>query len=436
MAQSRTAIVILGASGDLAKRKLIPALETLYSQNKIDDSNVIIGSGRTEFSDEDFRGHFDVCEGFARLLHYHTGLEGMKEYIQAKGEFDKIVFFFSLPPRVYASTAKELVDQGFGEESSIIIEKPFGHDYETSVELNKEITQYFNEHQIYRIDHYLGKETVQNMMVFRFANSIFEPIWNSRYIESIQISAFETIGTEGRAQYFDNAGIIRDMAQNHLMQLLCLVTMEPPITLAADDVRLAKTNVLRTLTIEECHRWQYEGYRNEEGVAPESETETYAELRMRVNNYRWNRVPIFMRTGKYMPRKGTEIGIQFRKLPRLLFNDVGDLAANKIVIRIQPNEGIFIDLQNKVPGTDQTLQQTHMKYTYRDTFEHEIPEAYQRLLLDVLRGDQTLFVSGQETEMSWKLFSGFLDTGEVSIYRRGKVPQSRFAVNWIDFDDY
>ncbi|MCB0323609.1 MAG: glucose-6-phosphate dehydrogenase, partial [Bdellovibrionales bacterium] len=379
---------------------------------------------------------FDVSEGFRSILYYHQGLEGMREYLNKKGEFDRIVFFFSLPPKVYASTAKELVDEGFGAESSIIIEKPFGHDYESAVALNKEITQYFSEHQIYRIDHYLGKETVQNILVFRFANSLFEPIWNSRYIESIQISAFETIGTEGRAQYFDSSGIIRDMAQNHLMQLLCLVTMEPPITLAADDIRSAKVNVLRTLTIEDCHRWQYEGYRNEEGVAPDSETETYAELKMRINNYRWNRVPIYLRTGKYMPRKGTEIGIQFRTLPQLLFNEAGALPANNIIIRIQPNEGIFVDMLNKVPGTDQTLQQTSMKYTYRDAFDEEIPEAYQRLLLDVLRGDQTLFVSGEETEESWKLFNGFLDQGEVSIYRRGKVPTSRFAVNWIDFEEY
>lgn len=435
MSQSRIAIVILGASGDLAKRKLLPALNVLFQQGRLDGSSIVVGTGRSAFTDAEFRARFELSDDFREILFYHTGLDGIKDFIQTKGDFSRVIFFFSLPPQVYAKTAKEVMEAGFGKEASIIIEKPFGHDYPSAQELDREIHQSFDEEQIYRIDHYLGKETVQNILVFRFANTVIEPIWNYRHIDSIQITAFETLGTEGRAAYFDNSGIIRDMVQNHLMQLLCLMTMEPPVALSAEHIRAAKVNVLHSLKVEEVHRWQYEGYQNEEGVKPESETETYAELKFRIDNFRWNGVPIYMRTGKFMPVKTTEIAIQFRKLPPLLFNEDGGLSANRIVFRIQPNEGVFMQLMNKVPGTDRMLEDTLMKYTYREAFDEEIPEAYQRLLLDVLRGDQTLFVGSEESETSWEKFDGFLDKGEISLYRRGKVPSSRFNVDWIECID-
>ncbi len=435
MDTKNTAIVILGASGDLAQRKLLPALKILYGKGIIDDTNTIIGSGRTAFTHEEFRKKFGLEGAFSKNLHYHSNIPGLKAFIKEKGSFERIIFFFSLPPSVYASTARALIDEGFGQESSIIIEKPFGYDYESARVLNAELHKYFDENRLYRIDHYLGKEAVQNILVFRFANAIFEPLWSSRYIESIQINAFETLGLEGRAAYFDNSGIMRDMMQNHLMQLLCLMTMEAPISLGADDIRSQKTDVLRTMKIEACHRYQYEGYTLEKGVKDDSNTDTYSEIKFSINNFRWTGTPIYMRTGKAVNRQGTEIGIRFRAVPKLLFNEGGDIPHNQIIFKIQPNESIFLNVSGKVPGADDKIESTRLKFFYREAFKEQIPEAYQKLLTDVLRGDQTLFVSAEETETSWKLFQPFLDNGEVNLYRKGKVPRSFFDVDWINFED-
>jgi glucose-6-phosphate 1-dehydrogenase len=346
------------------------------------------------------------------------------------------VFFLSLPPVAYGPTIRELIDEGFEKEISVIIEKPFGYDYASSKALDNELNTYLKESQIYRIDHYLAKEAVQNIMVFRFANSLFNPVWNSSCVESIQISALEKEGIVERGTYFDGAGIIRDMIQNHLLQLLSILTMEPPVSLKADDIKAQKVSVLRTFRIEECYRYQYDGYLKEKDIQSNSKTETFAEMRLSINNFRWTGVPVFIRTGKAAHRRGTEIGIRFKKIPNILFNEEGNLTPNQIIFKIQPAEGIILDIHSKIPGTDDQITQTNMNFCYRDSFNTNIPEAYQRLLFDVLRGDHTLFVSSAETETAWKLVDGILDKGSVDVYDPGYLPQSKLGVNWIDFDKY
>ncbi len=436
MAVSHSAIVILGASGDLAKRKLIPALATLFEQGEIDHTNVIIGSGRSEYTDAAFRARFDIPGDFASLLFYYAGVTGLKKFIESKGRFDQIVVFMALPPSVYSLRAKELADEGFRDETRLIIEKPFGYDYASARQLNDQLHEVYDEKQIFRIDHYLAKEAVQNILVFRFANTLFDPIWNSRQIESIQLSAFETIGVEDRGEYFDTAGTIRDMAQNHLMQLLCLMTMEAPVSLEAEEIRAQKINVLKTISIDSVYRFQYEGYRKERGVRPDSTTETFAEIKLYINNFRWTGMPVYIRVGKELNRKGTEIGIQLKPLPKLLFNQDGRVQANRVIFKIQPAEGIILDLSSKTPGSENRLAQTTMKFCYETEFDVEIPEAYQTLLLDALRGNKTLFVSAQETEMSWQKYADFLDKGEIDFYKPGAPPKTKLDVNWIDFERY
>ena len=436
MAVQKSAIVILGASGDLARRKLIPALARIYEKGDIDEGSVIIGSGRSEFSDEEFRSRFDVGDSFGRLLRYHSGIKGLKSYIDSLGSFAKIIFFMALPPKVYARTAEELSSEGFREETTLIVEKPFGYDYKSARELNDNLTKHFDESQIFRIDHYLAKEAVQNILVFRFANSIFYPTWNSGYIESIQINGFESIGVENRGDYFDGAGMIRDMVQNHLIQLLCLIAMESPVSLDAEEVRAQKLNVLKCMQVEETYRSQYKGYLDEAGVAENSITETYTEMKLCINNFRWTGTPVYIRAGKALHRKGTEIGIKFRPLPRLLFNNQGSVPANIIIFQIQPSEGIVVDLSSKIPGIEGKITRTNMKFCYSDSFSEEIPEAYQKLLLDALRGNRTLFVSAEETELSWKMVEPFLDNGELQMYDKGIIPKSKLDLDWIEFDRF
>jgi glucose-6-phosphate 1-dehydrogenase len=371
------------------------------------------------------------------MLYYHQGLPGLKAFIREKGSFDRVVFFMALPPSAYGTRAEELVGEGFGTDTALIIEKPFGYDYDSAVALNAALGRHFEERQIFRIDHYLAKEAVQNILVFRFANPLFAPVWNTRHIDSIQINAFEDIGVEDRGAYFDRSGIIRDMVQNHLTQLLCLLTMEAPVSLDAADIRAQKLNVLKALEVSETCRGQYRGYENEKGVASGSTTETYAELRMEIRTFRWAGTPIHVRTGKGLSRKGTEIGIRFRRLPRILFNSDDTVPPNQIIFKIQPSEGIIVDLASKVPGGGGLhLTGTNMIFCYRDSFTGEVPEAYQRLLLDALRGDQTLFVSTEETELSWRKFGPFLDRGELRSYDRGTTPAPCLYHHWIDFDKY
>lgn len=436
MGVQKTAIVILGASGDLAQRKLVPALDILFKQGKLDSTSIVVGSGRSVFTHETFRDRFSISTSFAQQLYYHQSTKGLKQFIASLGSFQRVVFFFSLPPNVYASTAQEIVNEGFGSDASIIIEKPFGYDYASAAKLNKELGCCFSENQIYRIDHYLAKEAVQNIMVFRFANALFYPVWNSRNIASIQISATEPDTIFERGPYFDHAGIIRDMVQNHLLQLLCLITMEAPLSLAPEDIRVQKIHVLRTLKVEQCYRYQYRDYRNERGVDSQSTTETFAEMKLTINNFRWIGVPVYIRTGKALHRRGIDIGIQFKTIPRLLFNEKGTLPPNNIVFKIQPAEGIILDIQSKIPGTDDSITRSTMNFCYRDSFVGAIPEAYQRLLYDVLRQDHTLFVSALESEAAWKVIEPSLDRGPVEEYTPGTMPASRLDVDWIDFDSY
>jgi glucose-6-phosphate 1-dehydrogenase len=436
MSIERCAIVILGASGDLARRKLMPALNDLFLKGKICESCIVVGAGRTPFTNESFRSRFELSPQFSKRVFYHHFIDGLKNFIFSKGDFTRVVIFLSQPPASYGSTAGALACEGFSQETSIVIEKPFGNDLDSAIALNHELASCFSEQQIFRIDHYLAKEAVQNIMVFRFANLLFSPVWNSNYISEIQINATEDQGIFERGSYFDSAGIIRDMVQNHILQLLCLVTMEPPVSLAPDDVKARKIDILRSIKIEELHRFQYEGYRREKDVNSESTTETFAELRLCIDNFRWSGMPVFIRTGKAVNRRGTEIGIRFKKLPELLFNENGSLDNNQLIFKIQPAEGIIIDMHSKVPDTENEVKKTFLNFCYRDTFEKKSPEAYQRLLYDVLRGDHTLFVSAAETESAWSLFKGFLDRKDLEFYKQGNLPKSKLDVEWIDFNRY
>ena len=435
-ADEKSAIIILGASGDLARRKLIPALSMLRKQNLITADSVIVGEGRSEFTHDEFRDRFEVCCEFREQLFYHQGIAGLKEYIGNMGEFSRIIIFLALPPTSYASTVEKLYKEGFGNEVNIVVEKPFGRDYQSAHELNESIHRYYSEDQIFRSDHYLAKEAVQNILIFRFANSIFEASWNSNYIESIQINAFEEIGVEERGGYFDQSGSIRDMVQNHLLQMLCLTTMDPPVSLDSEDIRNQKINILKAIEIEEVSRGRYDGYQNEKGVSPDSTTETWAELKLHINNHRWAGTPIYIRTGKALNRKGTEIGLRFKKRPHALYNAPDGTAPNEIIFKVQPSEGIILQLTGKNPGMDLQLARTDMAFCYNDSFEEDIPEAYQKLLLDALRGDHTLFVSAEETELAWKKLNGLPQSGELITYKKGSVPESVFGDIWINFENY
>ncbi|MCL2690132.1 MAG: glucose-6-phosphate dehydrogenase (NADP(+)) [Chitinispirillia bacterium] len=429
------AIVILGASGDLTRRKLMPALNTLFGQGHIGKSCVIVGSGRTFFTDDGFRNRFEADRDFGDLLFYHQHTPGLRNFIMSKGNFSRIIVFLSQPPSAYQSSIKELAADGFGKETMIALEKPFGYDYDSACKLNETLLKCFDEKQIYRIDHYLGKEVVQDILVFRFANSLFYPLWNSRYIESIQINAIESEGVGERGRYFDGAGIIRDMVQNHLLQLLCLLTMEAPVTLGADDIREQKISVLRSMEIINCNRFQYKGYRSEKDISPDSLTETYAELSLRINNFRWQSTPIYIRTGKALHRKGTEIGVRFKSVPQVLYNRSGDLNENTIIFKIQPQEGIILDLSTKIP-VNSTITSAHMNLCYREAFSVPSPEAYQKLIQEILNCDRTLFVSALETETAWQLINGFSDKGAPGFYPKGFMPTGDSNIKWIDFDSY
>ncbi|HUI92386.1 MAG TPA: glucose-6-phosphate dehydrogenase [Chitinivibrionales bacterium] len=425
------AIVILGASGNLAQKKLMPALHRLYQRSELADCSIIVGAGRTPFTDEQFRRRFTITDDFGGKLFYHQGLQGLREYLAGKGSFSRVIFFFALPPDTYAPTAAELRREGFCGNTSIIIEKPFGSDVASARLLNRELSACYTERQIFRNDHYLAKEAVQNILVFRFANSLFEPVWNGRHVESIQISACEQATAADRAQYFDKAGIIRDMAQNHLMQLLCLLTMDAPASLGAEDIRRKKISILKSLSVSECRRCQYDGYRSEKGIAPDSKTETFAELSMRIAGERWKGTKIFIRTGKALHRTGTEIGVRLRPPARNLFAG----QPNVIVFKIQPAAGIILGLSGKKPG-EVSIAGTRMTFCYNKAFDAEIPGAYQKLLLDAIRGDHTLFVGAKETEESWRVLDAVLDKGPLGTYAKGALPPAGLDADWIDFDGF
>lgn len=429
------AIVIIGATGDLSQKKLIPALTILQQRNLLDPDVPIIGVGRTAMTHEEFRNRFTASPLSKRLL-YHQHIAGIKDFIRSIGEFQTVICFIALPPATYRDAFKELASEEFGDRCRIVIEKPFGHDFSSAQRLNKELNSYFSEKQIYRIDHYLAKEAVQNILVFRFANVLFTPVWNNSFIESVQINAFESGGIGRRGGYFDRAGIIRDMVQNHLLQLVCLLCMQEPATLDADDIRQRKIDILKCIRVSDVCRFQYEGYRNEDAVAADSQTETFAEMRLFIDDARWAGVPIYIRTGKALTRNGTEIGLVFKPSPPVLFNRDNTLEQNKIIFKIQPAEGIIVDISSKTPGGGIQLASTTMSFCYRDHFSQQIPEAYQRLLMDVIRADKTLFVDARETELAWQCIEPVLDRGPLHTYTPGTIPKCQFGVPWIDFDRY
>lgn len=452
-----TVLVIFGASGDLTSRKLIPALCNLAEDQYLPENFIVIGSSRSKLSDDDFRAKVHdgvkkysrrpispaVWEKFAKNLHYQPcNGEVLGDFEQLKTRIESLcsgyserfnyVYYLAMAPQFFGPIASNLREVGLiedfgkgGRKTSVVVEKPFGHDVPSAQELNKVLRKSLAEEQIYRIDHYLGKETVQNILVFRFANGIFEPLWNRKYVDHIQISVCEDIGIGNRAAYFDQNGILRDIVQNHVLQMLALLCIEPPISLSdADSIRDEKAKVLRSIkrmTSEEVRantvRAQYTkgsvngegvvGYREEAGVRPGSETDTFVALKLEIDNWRWAGVPIYIRAGKRLPKRITEITIFFNKAPDSMFKgrNVGDLEPNVLSIQVQPKEGMSLRISSKPPGPRMRVRPVEMDFTYRDSFGVASPEAYERLLLDVMKGDPTLFTRNDEIEESWDLLA-------------------------------
>lgn len=454
-------ITIFGASGDLTRRKLIPALWDLSRSGHL-PRVAIVGCARSKKSDEAFREDLktgvqaharhafdsDSWNTFAKSIFY-VSLESYDHAPSYEALAQKIsqveeqlnlpqnrLFYLSTPPNAFGHAARELQRAGLVPKDAnpyarVIVEKPFGIDLESAQALNKELLEVLDERQIYRIDHYLGKETVQNLLVFRFANGIFEPLWNAKYVDHVQITGAETLGVENRGGYFDNSGILRDMVQNHLFQILALCAMEPPVNFSADAVRSEKTKVLQALRpISESEfssrvvRGQYAagsvlgktvpGYTQESGVQPKSATETFVALKLFIDNWRWAGVPFYLRSGKRMPKKVTEVAIHFKAAPHRLFAGEGTNTSseenltttpNVLAIRIQPDEGISLQLGSKVPGQAITIASVNMEFRYSSSFGVAAPEAYERLLLDALSGDSTLFTRGDEVEASWRFIT-------------------------------
>jgi glucose-6-phosphate 1-dehydrogenase len=449
-------MVIFGATGDLTHRKLIPALYNLALEQPLPAEFSAVGVARRPLTDAVFREQaLDAVNRFSRrrpvnpavwetfskgLFYFQTHFDDPAGYEQLGHVLDQLdqergtagnrIFYLATQPSYYPIIIELLRSSGLvrrarsggGGWARIIVEKPFGRDLETAQALNGDLSKAFSEEQIYRIDHYLGKETVQNILVMRFGNGIFEPIWNRRYIDHVQITAAESLGLEGRAGYYDEAGALRDMIQNHMMQLLTLVAMEPPAAFVADAVRDEKVKVLRSVPpLSEAEvpqnvvRGQYgpgwqggehvPGYREEPGVAGDSRTETYVALKLLIENWRWAGVPFYLRTGKRLTKRLTEVAIYFKRPPYLLFKATGadEMQPNVLSLRIQPNEGVSLRFGAKVPGQETQIRPVSMEFFYGQAFGVQPPEAYERLLLDCMHGDSTLFTRRDETELSWTL---------------------------------
>jgi glucose-6-phosphate 1-dehydrogenase len=450
-------LVIFGATGDLTRRKLMPALFRLSHQRQIPAEFTVVGAARQTHSDDEFRSsmreavlefgdqeEFDnaAWQNFADALFYLGGdfsstemYETLKarlaEIEKARGTQGNRVYYLATAPAFFGPIAKKLGDAGLAQSESgwtrIIVEKPFGHDLESARALNDELSSIFKENQIYRIDHYLGKETVQNLLVFRFANSIFEPVWNRQYIDHIQVTNAETVGVEGRGGYYDKAGVVRDMIQNHVFQLISLIAMEPPVTLHANSIRDEKTKAMqavRPIQPDEVEtfaaRGQYGpgyvlgetvvGYREEPGVDTNSSTETLAALKLYLDNWRWAGVPFYIRSGKRMQKRVTEIAIQFKQVPHRLFTEADSpLEPNVLAIRIQPNEGITLKFGAKLPGQAMRIRWVNMDFRYGSSFGVKAPEAYERLLLDCMLGDSTLYARRDMVERGWEIVTPILE---------------------------
>jgi glucose-6-phosphate 1-dehydrogenase len=441
-------IVIFGASGDLTAKKLIPALYSLFSHGFISNFK-IIGFARSKWDSKFFKEKItDILKqhpvhsadttalpDFINCISYISapydtdeGYELLKQRTAASAQ---VVYYLATPPVMYEPVIARLGSNNLSrydqKSTKIVVEKPFGYDLASAEALNSHLLSIFDEKQVYRIDHYLGKETVQNIMVYRFGNGIYEPIWNSNYIEHVQITVAEKSGIGGRGSYYENAGAIRDMLQNHLLQLLSLVAMEAPNDLQPDSIRNEKLKVLKAIrpidrrsSMESLVRAQYGGgiidgetvksYREEHGVAPDSETETYVGVKLFIDTWRWSGVPFFLRTGKRLSRRSTEISIQFKTPPHLLFgrDRTAQLNPNSLTLAIQPDEGITFRFNSKIPGFDTKMRTVNMSFSYGSSFAEKSPEAYERLLLDVMLGDNTLFTRNDEIECAWRFISNLI----------------------------
>ncbi len=472
----RLNIIVVGASGDLARRKIFPALFSLYCQGFLPEEVNVFGYARTQMDDEAFRAKItenltcryvpgeSCAEKMAEFLercYYLSGQYDSSESFSELGELMRKVggdgdanrmFYLAIPPALFGQVARAIHASGMAEEpeglwSRVVIEKPFGRDRESSDELAQQMAEVFREDQTYRIDHYLGKEVIQNLMVLRFANLIFEPIWSNLYISRVQISWTEQIGVEGRGGYFDHYGIIRDVMQNHLLQMLALVTMEPPIDVT-NYVRDEKVKALRSVDpvrVDELTLGQYEGYRDDEKVPSDSLTPTYAAAVLHIRNRRWEGVPFLLRAGKALDTQGAEIHIEFRGVPGNIFCEAhsASLPSNELVIRVQPDEAIYFKIMNKKPGLTMELTPSDLNLLYESAFEEVvIPDAYESLLLDVIRGDRGLFIREDELQASWDIFTPALhqideQKVEPEIYKPGSAGPSnadklasRYRAEW------
>lgn len=445
-------IIIFGASGDLTKRKLIPAIFELYKQKLLPEKFAVLGTSRSDFNDDDFRKRADnflpeteELDEFKKLLYYQKIQSyDNKEFATLKNRLNNLssdlgieknyVFYLSTPPSLYSIIPKLLHDNDLSRSKKnfrrLIIEKPFGVNLKTAQELNIELKNYFLEDQIYRIDHYLGKETVQNMLVTRFSNGIFEPLWNRRYIERVEITSAEQLGVEERGGYYDHSGALRDMIQNHLLQVTGFVAMEPPVVIEADAIRneiLKVFQSLRPIPENEVSRHVIRGqytsskikgeeikaYRDEEGVDRLSRTETFVALKFFIDNWRWSGVPFLIRSGKKLPTRVTEIVITFKKVPHLLFGSESTAHTNnQLIIRIQPDEGILLKFGMKTPGAGFKAQTVNMDFHYSDLSNSKVPAAYERLLHDCMIGDATLYARGDAVEKAWEFVQPILNAWE------------------------
>ncbi len=470
-----TSLVIFGATGDLAHRKLLPALYNLAHEGALPERFELIGVARRDQPDDDFQAIAresieqysrrtpdpKVLDGLLSNIRYVAGTfddeEAYREIDRVLCEFDERageplnrVFYLSTAPEFFPVICERIGDAKLheckGARTRVVIEKPFGYDLASARKLNEQVLGVFDESQVFRIDHYLGKETVQNLMALRFANALFEPVWNRNFIDNVQITAAENMGIGGRAGYYEGAGALRDLVQNHMLQLLALLTMEPPASFEANRLRDEKLKVLEAIVPPDpadvssmALRAQYRsgvvagekvaGYREEEGVDPESRTETYVALRLHVSNWRWAGVPFYLRTGKQLARKVTEIAVTLKPVPHLAFQTQGSVGvqANQIILTVQPDEGVSVSLGAKIPGPTMRIRPVNMEFRYGTSFMSESPEAYERLILDAMRGDATLFTRNDEIEALWSIIDPILtawhedESSDIAQYEAGST---------------